>query len=385
MKVYFDSAATTRPHESVIESMVSAMKNSFGNPSSTHSFGRQTKGLIENARKIISKYTKVTSGEIIFTSCGTEANNLIIRSSVDYLGVNRIVTSHMEHKCVAETVKTICNDRKIKLEYVNVLPNGDLDYNHLESVLKSDDTKTLVTLMHANNEVGNIYDINKIGELTKKYDAYYHADMVQTLGHFPIDLKELPVDFASSSAHKYHGPSGVGFAYIKKGTGLKAQITGGGQERNLRSGTENLAGIVGMGKAFEIANENYEEDVKYIQELKDYAITKLKETFPGIIFNGKCTDKKESLYTIISILLPFKDSLIGFELDLKGIAISQGSACSSGAAKVSDVMHVLLNDEVINKMTPLRISLSRYNTKEEVDYLVNSLKEIEEKILARKK
>ncbi|MBV7440036.1 cysteine desulfurase [Weeksellaceae bacterium TAE3-ERU29] len=383
MKVYFDNAATTKPHESVIESMVFAMKNSFGNPSSTHSFGRQTKGLIENARKIISKYTKVTSGEIIFTSCGTEANNLIIRSCVDYLGVKRIITSPMEHKCVAETVRTICTDREIKLELVNILPDGDLDYNHLEEILKSDDSKTLITLMHANNEIGNIYDIHKIGELAKTYNAYYHSDMVQTLGHFPINLNELPVDFASSSAHKYHGPSGVGFAYIKKGTGLKAQITGGGQERNLRSGTENLTGIVGMGKAFEIANEDYETDQKYIQELKDYTITKLKGTFPNIVFNGKCTDREKSLYTIINILLPFKDSLIGFELDLKGIAVSQGSACSSGAAKVSEVMHVLLNDEIIDKTTPLRISLSKYNTKEEIDYLVNSLKEIEIKAIAR--
>ncbi|MRJ09791.1 cysteine desulfurase [Ornithobacterium rhinotracheale] len=379
MKVYFDSAATTQLRDEVIDYMLTHMRSHFGNPSSTHFFGRDAKALIENTRKSIAKYTNTTGAEIIFTSCGTEANNLIIRSCVDYLGVERIITSPLEHKCVAETIKIVEQNKKAEIQKLRVLPNGDLDLAQLEELLKDESKKTLVSLMHANNEIGNIYDIEKIGNLAHQYNALFHTDMVQTLGHYPISLGDLPVDFASSSAHKYHGPKGVGFAFIRKGTGLKAQITGGGQERNMRSGTENLIGIMGMGKAFEIANEEFEKDQKYILELKEYMIAQLKEAFPEIVFNGRSEDSTRSLYAILSVLLPFKDSLIGFELDLKGIAVSQGSACSSGAAKVSDVIDSIVPAEVIEKTTPLRISFSHFNTKEEVDYFVEVLKEIGEK------
>lgn len=376
MKVYFDNAATTPPRNEVIEHMLSHMRTHFGNPSSTHFYGRDAKALIENTRKIIAKYTNTTSAEIIFTSGGTEANNLIIRSCVDTLGIERIITSPLEHKCVAETVKAMEQNKNIEIQKLRVLPNGDLDLIQLEELLKDESKKTLVSLMHANNEIGNIYDIEKIGTLAHKYKALYHSDMVQTLGHYPISLKDLPIDFASSSAHKYHGPKGIGFAFIRKGTGLKAQITGGGQERNMRSGTENLIGIIGMGKAFELANELLGKDHKYILGLKEYAITQLKTAFPEIIFNGKSENSEESLYTILSVLLPFKNNLIGFELDLKGIAISQGSACSSGAAKISEVISNIVPTKVLDKTTPLRISFSRFNTKEEVDYFVETLKEI---------
>lgn len=383
MKIYFDNAATTPIDERVVEEMISIMKTVYGNPSSTHFYGREAKSLIENARKKIAKYTNTTAGEIIFTSCGTEANNLIIRSCVECLGIEHIITSPLEHKCVAETTKSICQNKNVNVSLVKILPDGEIDFEHLEHLLRSTEKKTLITLMHANNEVGNIYDIRRIGTLAKKYNALYHSDMVQTLGHFPIALSEYPVDFASSSAHKYYGPKGVGFAYIKKGTGLKAQITGGGQERNLRSGTENIIGIVGLGKAFEIANENFETEKTYIQKLKNYAISALKTNFPEIIFNGKSADENQSLYTLLSISLPFKDTLIGFELDLKGIAVSQGSACSSGAVKTSPVLAALQDEQTLNATTPLRISFSRYNTKEEIDYLVASLKEIEEKAAKR--
>ncbi|MGV4437890.1 cysteine desulfurase family protein [Ornithobacterium rhinotracheale] len=379
MKIYFDNAATTQLRDEVIDYMASHMRTHFGNPSSTHFYGRDAKALIESTRKSIAKYTNTTGAEIIFTSCGTEANNLIIRSCVDYLGVERIITSPLEHKCVAETVKTVEQNKKAEIQKLRVLPNGDLDLEQLEELLKDESKKTLVSLMHANNEIGNIYDIEKIGNLAHQYNALFHTDMVQTLGHYPISLSDLPVDFASSSAHKYHGPKGVGFAFIRKGTGLKAQITGGGQERNMRSGTENLIGIMGMGKAFEIANEEFEKDQKYILELKEYMIAQLKEAFPDIVFNGRSEDSAKSLYAILSVLLPFKDSLIGFELDLKGIAVSQGSACSSGAAKVSDVIDSIVPAEVIEKTTPLRISFSHFNTKEEIDYFVEVLKEIGEK------
>ncbi|AFL96567.1 cysteine desulfurase family protein [Ornithobacterium rhinotracheale] len=379
MKIYFDNAATTQLRDEVIDYMASHMRTHFGNPSSTHFYGRDAKALIESTRKSIAKYTNTTGAEIIFTSCGTEANNLIIRSCVDYLGVERIITSPLEHKCVAETIKTVEQNKKAEIQKLRVLPNGDLDLEQLEELLKDESKKTLVSLMHANNEIGNIYDIEKIGNLAHQYNALFHTDMVQTLGHYPISLSDLPVDFASSSAHKYHGPKGVGFAFIRKGTGLKAQITGGGQERNMRSGTENLIGIMGMGKAFEIANEEFEKDQKYILELKEYMIAQLKEAFPDIVFNGRSEDSAKSLYAILSVLLPFKDSLIGFELDLKGIAVSQGSACSSGAAKVSDVIDSIVPAEVIEKTTPLRISFSHFNTKEEIDYFVEVLKEIGEK------
>ncbi|MGQ1928508.1 cysteine desulfurase family protein [Ornithobacterium rhinotracheale] len=379
MKIYFDNAATTQLRDEVIDYMASHMRTHFGNPSSTHFYGRDAKALIESTRKSIAKYTNTTGAEIIFTSCGTETNNLIIRSCVDYLGVERIITSPLEHKCVAETIKTVEQNKKAEIQKLRVLPNGDLDLEQLEELLKDESKKTLVSLMHANNEIGNIYDIEKIGNLAHQYNALFHTDMVQTLGHYPISLSDLPVDFASSSAHKYHGPKGVGFAFIRKGTGLKAQITGGGQERNMRSGTENLIGIMGMGKAFEIANEEFEKDQKYILELKEYMIAQLKEAFPDIVFNGRSEDSAKSLYAILSVLLPFKDSLIGFELDLKGIAVSQGSACSSGAAKVSDVIDSIVPAEVIEKTTPLRISFSHFNTKEEIDYFVEVLKEIGEK------
>ena len=233
--------------------------------------------------------------------------------------------------------------------------------------------------MHANNEIGNLNPIEEIGRMAAEHGAYYHSDMVQTLGHFPLNLDELPVDFASSSAHKYHGPKGAGFAYIKKSTGLKAQITGGGQERNLRSGTENVHGILGMGKAFEMSLEHFEKDKTYISELKQYAIDELKEAFPDIQFNGRCTDHEHSLYTLLSVSLPFQDGLIGFELELRGIAVSQGSACQSGAAKSSRVLAAILPENMQGTTTPLRISFSVYNTKEDIDTLVKALKEIAQK------
>lgn len=377
MKVYFDSAATTQMHPEVIEQMLATMSTNFGNPSSTHFYGRETKGLVELTRKKVAKYIHALPAEVIFTSCGTESNNLILRSSVEYLGVKHIITSKLEHKCVAQTTSSLQEHQGVKLSYVTTLPNGEIDFVHLEDLLKNSTEKTLVSLMHANNEIGNLYDIEKIGALAHAYDAFFHSDMVQTLGHLPIDFSKLPVDFASCSAHKFHGPKGAGFAFVRKGTGLKAQITGGGQERNLRSGTENVPGIVGLGKAFELANEHYSNDIPKIKELKSYAIQKLNEAFPTIIFNGKSADLEQSLYTLISLLLPFSDGLIGFELDLKGVASSQGSACSSGAAKNSSVIENIVSADLLKNRTPLRISFSQYNTKEEIDYLVKSLKEIE--------
>lgn len=375
-KIYLDNAATTPINEEVIDAMISVMRKQYGNPSSIHSIGQEAKSLIEETRRKIAEYLKVTPSEIIFTSCGTESNNMIIKSSVDNLGVQRIISSPMEHKCVTETCLKMKNKKGVELVYVKHIDKGDIDLVDLEKKLQSSDKKTLVSLMHANNEVGNLLDIKKISEICKKYNALFHSDTVQTIGHLDLDFAKIPLDFASCSAHKFHGPKGSGFAFIRKSSGLKPIIVGGTQERGLRAGTENVIGIVGLGKALDIAIQNLDTYTQYIQEIKDYAIKKLSQAFPEIKFNGFSADKEKSLYTILSLSLPFKNPLIGLQLDMRGIAISQGSACSSGASKPSMVLMTLQTDEEMENTTPLRISFSHQTTTVEIDSLVNALKEI---------
>lgn len=380
-RVYLDNAATTPMHNEVIETMTRCMQTIYGNPSSTHVFGREAKAQMELSRKKIAELLNVSSSEIVFTSCGTESNNFIIRSCVDHLGVTRIITSTLEHKCVQETVSEMEASRNVEVVRVKLDSNGSVDYDELEKVLQASDKKTLVTLMHANNEIGNLLDVEKVQQLCEANNALFHTDTVQTLGHYPMDLSKLKVDFASCSAHKLHGPKGVGFAFVRKSLNFKPQITGGGQERNLRSGTENVYGVVGMAKAFEMAMADLEQHKKHIEDLKSYTIQKLTEEIPGVEFNGLSADLEKSLYTVLNIRLPFKDALIGFELELKGIAVSQGSACSSGASKVSTVIQSVLSPEMIERITPVRISYSCYNTREDVDALVSVLKQISEKHL----
>lgn len=381
-RIYLDHAATTPMHEEVIEEMTKCMREVYGNPSSTHVFGREAKAKMELSRKKIADLLNVSPAEIIFTSCGTEANNLIIRSCVHYLGVERIISSELEHKCVKETSLEMSKAHGVELVYVKTNSMGEIDYQDLEDKLKTSDKKTLVTLMHANNEIGNLLDINKVQQLCEEVGALFHSDTVQTLGHYDMDFKEMKLDFASCSAHKFHGPKGIGFAYIKKSTGFHPQITGGGQEKGLRSGTENVYGVVGLAKSFEMAIKDLEKNKSQIEDLKLYTINKLKEEIPGVEFNGNSADFDKSLYTLLNVRLPFYDALIGFELELKGVAVSQGSACSSGAAKVSDVIQSLMTEDEINTTTPLRISFSTYNTKEEIDTFVNVLKGICKKHLA---
>lgn len=380
-RVYLDNAATTPMHNEVIETMTECMQTVYGNPSSTHVFGREAKARMELSRKKIAGLLNVSPAEIIFTSCGTESNNFIIRSCVDHLGVQRIITSTLEHKCVQETVSEMETSKNVEVIRVKLDEYGSVDYHQLEQILKSSNKKTLVTLMHANNEIGNLLDIEKVQRLCEENDALFHTDTVQTIGHYPLDLSASKIDFASCSAHKLHGPKGIGFAYIKKSLGFKPQITGGGQERNLRSGTENVYGVVGLAKAFEMATEDMDVHREYIEGLKSYAIEKLMAEIPGVLFNGLSGDLQKSLYTVLNVRLPFKDPLIGFELELKGIAVSQGSACSSGASKVSMVIQSILDPETIEITTPLRISFSCYNTREEIDRLVAVLKQIAEKHL----
>ncbi|KMQ60219.1 cysteine desulfurase [Chryseobacterium angstadtii] len=375
-KIYLDNAATTPLSEEVIDAMVSTLKMNFGNPSSTHSFGQEAKIQIENVRRQVADYLHVTPAEIIFTSCGTESNNMIIKSSVEHLGIERIISSPLEHKCVSESILDMKSRKGVEVNYIRPNEKGDIDLNKLEELLKASDKKTLVSLMHANNEIGNIIDIKKIAELCKENNALFHSDTVQTMAHMDLDLSDIKVDFASCSAHKFHGPKGVGFAFIRKATGMKGIITGGPQERSLRAGTENVSGIVGLGKALELSLNHMEEYTRHMQEVKDYAIERLFAAIPGIKFNGRSAEKENSLYTVLSALLPYKNPLIGLQLDMKGIAISQGSACSSGASKPSMVMMMVLSEDEMDHCTPLRISFSHMTTKEEIDALAEALIEI---------
>ncbi|WP_265131482.1 cysteine desulfurase family protein [Chryseobacterium oranimense] len=375
-KIYLDNAATTPLAEEVIDAMVNTMKMNFGNPSSTHSFGQEAKILIENVRRQVADYLHVTPAEIIFTSCGTESNNMIIKSSVEHLGVERIISSPLEHKCVSESILDMKNRKGVEVVYIRPNEKGDIDLNKLEELLKSSDKKTLVSLMHANNEIGNIVDIKKIAELCKTNNALYHSDTVKTMAHMKFDFSDIPVDFASCSAHKFHGPKGVGFAFIRKSTGLKGIITGGPQERSLRAGTENVAGIVGLGKALELCINNMEAYADHIREIKKYAIEQLSAKVPNIKFNGRSGEMENSVDSVLSALLPYKDPLIGLQLDMKGIAISQGSACSSGASKPSMVMMMVLTEDEMEHCTPLRISFSHMTTKADIDALAEALAEI---------
>jgi cysteine desulfurase len=380
-KIYLDNAATTPLSEEVIDAMVETMKMNFGNPSSTHSFGQDAKILIENVRRQVADYLHVSPAEIIFTSCGTESNNMIIKSSVEHLGVERIISSPMEHKCVSESILDMKKRKGVEVAYIRPNEKGDIDLEKLEELLKASDKKTLVSLMHANNEIGNIIDIKKVAQLCKENNALFHSDTVQTMAHMNLDLSEIPVDFASCSAHKFHGPKGIGFAFIRKASGLKGIITGGPQERSLRAGTENVSGIAGLGKALELSLKNMDAYTKHMQEIKQYTIDQISEAIPGVKFNGRSSELNNSLYTVVSLLLPYKNPLIGLQLDMKGIAVSQGSACSSGASKPSMVMMMVLSEDEMEECTPLRVSFSHMTTKEDIDVFVNALKEISKDLI----
>lgn len=375
-KIYLDNAATTPLSEEVIDAMVNVLKNNYGNPSSTHSLGQEAKIIIENVRREVAVYLKVSPAEIIFTSCGTESNNMIIKSCVDHLGVERIISSPLEHKCVAETVLDMKKRKGVEVVYLRPDKKGDLSIEQLENLLKNSDKKTLVSLMHANNEIGNLLDIKKVAQLCKKNNSLFHSDTVQSMAHMDLDFSDIPVDFASCSAHKFHGPKGIGFAFIRKGSGLKGIITGGPQERSLRAGTENVCGIVGLGKALEIYLQNMDSFANHIKEIKQYAIDQLSQKIEGVKFNGRSEEMDHSLYTVLSVLLPFKDPMIGLKLDMKGIAISQGSACSSGASKPSMVMMMVVEEEEMDQTTPLRVSFSHFTTKKDIDALVDAVEEI---------
>ena len=373
-RIYFDNAATTSLDPEVLEAMMPYMTEKFGNPSSIYSYGRETKMAIEAARKSVAKILNCAPGEVFFTSGGTESSNTAINAAVRDLGCKNIITSPIEHHATLHTTECMHKMGLVNLDVVKLTANGHVDLEHLESLLAANEGKTLVTLMHANNEIGNLLNVKAVGELCKKYDAVFHSDMVQTIGHYPINLKELYVHFVSAAGHKFHGPKGVGILYVNENIKINPMINGGSQERNMRAGTENLYGIVGFAKALEIATQRYENDSNYIKGLKSYMAEKLKSTFPQATFNG---DVEGSLYTVLNVAFPKTDKsdMLLFNLDMAGICVSGGSACSSGASSVSHVIKALYNGQSQN-MVPIRFSFSRHNTKEEVDNVVAKLQEL---------
>jgi len=376
-KIYFDNAATTPVREEVIAKMQDALVNSYGNPSSIHGFGRSAKTEIEQARKTIAKYLNAQTSEIIFTSGGTEADNMILRSAVKDMGVQTIITSKIEHHAVLHTAEALQKEFGIHIEFINLDSFGNPDIQHLKQLLLADDSKKLVSLMHVNNEIGNILDLQEIAVLCKANDAFLHSDTVQSIGHFNWDLQHTPIDFMVASAHKFHGPKGVGFAFIRKNTNLEPLILGGSQERGYRAGTEPLHNIVGLKEAFVAAYDNLEEEKQYITGLKEYFIKKIKVVIPEVKFNGYSGNLERSTYTLVNVCLPFskeKSQMLLFHMDIKGIACSEGSACQSGASGGSHVLAEILSDEELQKPS-VRFSFSKYNTSEEVDYVIEVLKE----------
>lgn len=373
MKVYLDNAATTPLAEEVFNEMAPYLKNEFGNPSSTHFYGRQAKGALETARRKVAGHINARPSEIIFTSGGTEADNMALKTSIEQLGVTRIITSPIEHHAVGHTAEDICNNKKIELCHVNLHDNGHINLEHLKKLLGSSDKKTLVSLMHANNEIGNLLPLREVSKLCRDHDAFFHSDTVQTMGHYSMDMKELDLDFITCAAHKFHGPKGVGFLYVNQNIKAVPFIHGGAQERGLRGGTENLYGIVGLAKAMDLAYEDVKSHQDHVQGLKSYMIDKLRSIFPEVCFHGDITPEK-SLYTVLNVCLPKTDksSMLLFTLDLKGVACSGGSACSSGSNIGS---HVLRGINADMSRPNARFSFSRYTSKEEIDYAIDVLKE----------
>ena len=373
MKVYLDNAATTPLSKEVLDEMLPYLTEHFGNPSSIHSHGRKAKAAVEKARKVVAKYLNASTAEVFFTGSGTEASNTIIKCSVRDLGVKRIVTSRIEHHCVLHSVETMAQEG-IQVDYVKLDEKGRVDLNDLESLLKASDKKTLVSLMHANNEIGTMLNLEAVAEICKTYQAIFHSDTVQTSGYFPFDVQKMKIHFLSGSAHKFHGPKGVGFIYINGEAAIKPFIDGGAQERNMRAGTENVYGIVGLGRALELALENGEENKKYISGLKHYMVDKLKTEIEGVDFNGDISDEGSN-YKVLSVSLPpcEKAELTLFNLDMAGVAASGGSACSSGSEKGSHVLEVIGANP---NRKAVRFSFSKYNTKEEIDYAVSVVKKM---------
>ena len=376
MPIYFDNAATSPLRKEVIDSINEVLLETYGNPSSNHSFGRKAKTLIENSRKIIASELNASPQEIIFTSGGTESDNMLLRSAVEDLDVKTIISTKIEHHAILHALDYL-EKKNISIVYLPIDKNGEFKYKDLENALSLDDSKKLVSLMHVNNEIGNMIDLEYVSKMCQSSEVLLHTDAVQSIGHYKIDLTKTRVDFLSAAAHKFHGPKGIGFSFIRKNSGLNPFILGGSQERGLRAGTESVHNIVGMSKALELAYEKIEEESKYIRNLKKYAISKINEFIPNSHFNGNCDKNDKSAYNLINVNLPIspeKKDLLDFQLDLKGIACSKGSACQSGSTKGSHVLDIVVPDELKNRPS-LRFSFSSFNSKEEIDYLVETIRQ----------
>ena len=373
MHIYLDNAATTPLDPEVIEVMVQTMQNEYGNPSSIHSHGRQAKTIVEKARKTIANLLHASPAEIFFTSGGTEADNMAIVRSIEAYGITHAITTPIEHHAVLHTLEELAKKNTIHLDLVRLDEKGNVDLHHLDELLAKN-PRTLVSIMHANNELGNLTDIKRVSEICLKHQAIFHSDTVQTMGHYPHDLSDMKIDFITGAGHKFHGPKGVGFLYINANHKIKPLIFGGAQERNMRGGTENVYGIAGLAKALEIAYRDMEEHHAYIQGLKSYMIEELSKAIPAIQFNGNI-EQESSLYTVLNVSLPctnMSDMLL-FNLDIAGISASGGSACSSG----SDIgSHVLRAINATSDRPSVRFSFSKNNTKEEIDKVVAKLKEL---------
>jgi len=373
-KIYLDNAATTPLDPKVKEAMLPYLDGLFGNPSSTHSFGRKTKSAVETARRNIAKHLNALPSEICFTSGGTEADNIAIRASVNDLGVTRIITTPIEHSAVIKTSENMAKIHSTEVVAVNLHEDGSVNLEHLELLLQ-EGKKTLVSLMHGNNEIANLLPLTTVGNMCRKYGAYFHSDTVQTMGHYRFDLSELPIDFLACAAHKLHGPKGIGFLYTSRNLKINALISGGGQERGVRGGTENIYGIVGLSAAFDEAYADLEGHQKYVSELKQYMVEGLRQAIPEVSFNGQSASTN-SLYTVLNVNLPPSPNsgMMLFLLDLEGIACSGGSACSSGATKGSHVLEAI--GAIKEGGACLRFSFSRFTTTEDVDYAIEKLSEL---------
>ena len=375
-KIYFDNAATTEMSDKVISVIMDTMKNNYGNPSSTHSFGRNSKSILELSRKFIAEKLNAKTSEIIFTSGGTESNNMIIKSVVEAQNIERIITTKIEHKAVLNSIESISKTKKISVEYLEVDNCGNPNIEQLKNSLEKSDQMTLVSLMHINNEIGTIINLNEYGEICRSNNALFHSDTVQTIGHYDLDLSSTTIDFITCSAHKFHGPKGVGFAYINNETIINPFIEGGSQERGYRGGTESIHNILGLKTAFEISYESLEKDSKKVSKIKEYFIHSILKNIPGTKINGN-SDTHNSSYTILNLCLPIpkeKKTVLDFKLDLAGIACSSGSACQSGSSKPSHVLSEILSNSEMEKIS-LRFSFSKFNSLEEVDYVVTFLKD----------
>lgn len=374
MSIYLDNAATTQTDPAVVEAMLPYLSGSFGNPSSVHSFGRESKSAVELARKKVAGLLGASPSEIYFTSGGTEADNTALHGFTETFNIQNIITSPLEHHAVVHTLEHLKKSYNTRVIFLAVDERGMFDMDELSATLK-ENPGSLVTLMHANNEIGNIADIGQIGELCMEYNAYFHSDTVQSAGKIPLDLMEIKINSIAGSAHKFHGPKGTGFLYVRGTAKINPYLHGGGQERNMRSGTENVAGIAGLAKALEIAVNNMDQTRRKIQAMKNHMISRIKKMIPGVAFNGLCEDPDKSLYTILNVSLPPSDKLdmLLFQMDLKGVAASGGSACASGALQGSHVLNAMKADP---QRPVIRFSFSKFNTMEEIDQACGILNEI---------